>query len=262
MLRPDWRRNVNQAAVDALRRATLPAAVLALVALSWAAWLPTPWGPAPNFYGPNISAPVTFHLVFFHPAAAWASFIAYGITFALSIAYLSERRLRDDATARAAAEAGFLMNTIALATGTLWGLQEWYRAGQNGLATVYTDWKVLVVVILWLTFAAYLMLRRLVDGAERRARLSAAFGILGFLGVPASFLTSKVLSTDLHPDLSGSSTDTNSWHLSSYDGLVLLWSFIAFTLLFVHLFLARLRLARLEDRLDLLEDLEETQHAQ
>ena len=55
----------------------------------------------------------------------------------------------------------------------------------------------------WLVFAAYLLLRRFVDGPERRARLSALFAILGFVMVPVTFLTSRLLATDLHPDIAG-----------------------------------------------------------
>lgn len=253
---------MKAALVDQLRRGTLWATVVSFVALSWFTWLPTPWGDAPSFVSPTIAAPQTFHLLFYHPASAWASFLGYGITFAMSIAYLSERRLHDDTVARAAAETGFVMNTIALATGTLWGLQEWYRQGQAGIATIYTDPKVLVVVLLWLTFAAYLMLRRLVDNATRRARLAAAFGVLGALGVTASFLTSKLLATDLHPNLAGATGDPNAWHLTDYENLVLKVSVAAFTFLFIHIFLARLRLARLEERIVVLEDHPETRHAQ
>ncbi len=252
---------MNPAAVAAIRRATLWATVVAFLALAWFTWLPTPWGDAPDWTCPQgqavsgcteVSAPLTRKLLFYHPASAWAAFAAYLVTFALSIAYLNERRLRDDTTARAAAEVGFLMNTIALATGTLWGVQEWFKSDRAALATVYTDPKVLVVLVLWLTFAAYLLLRRLVDGAERRARLAAVFGVLGFLGVPASFLVSKLVGTDLHPD---------DPKMTGYQHLIFYWAFAAFTLLFVHLFLARLRLARLEERLADLEDLE-TLHAE
>ncbi len=249
---------MKQETVDRIRRGTLPAAVAGLLGLAWLTWLPTPWGRAPDWTGAaDVTAPLTRKLLFYHLASAWTAFAGYLLTFALSIAYLSERRMRDDTAARAATEVGFLMNTIALATGTMWGLQEWYKEGQNGLATVYTDPKVLVVLVMWLTFAAYLMLRRLVDSPERRARLAAAFGILGFLGVPASYLVGKVIATELHPDLT-----TPRASVAPYEQFIIVWSFVAFSLLLVHLFLARLRLARLEDRIEILEDSTETPYAQ
>ncbi len=139
-----------------------------------------------------------------------------------------------------------------MATGTFWGLQEWSKTGQNGLATIYTEPKVLVVVVLWLTFAAYLLLRRFVDDADRRARLSAVFAVLGFMLVPASFLTSRLVATSLHPDIAGPGANPDATDLGSV-GTLLLIGFLAFAALFVHLFLQRLRIARAADRIDELE---------
>lgn len=224
-------------------------ALAALLLLVWATWWDTPLGRAPDWTATaDVTAPLTRKLLFTHPALAWSTFVAYIVTFSFSIAALNERSRRFDTPARSAAEVGFVLNTLALFTGTLWGLQEWSRSGSTALATVYTEPKVLVVVVMWLTFAAYLLLRRLVDDPARRSRLAAAFGILGFLGVPASYLTSRLLAKSLHPDVVGPGSNPDA-QLGAYEGLLLWWSFIAFTLLFVHLHLLRLRMARAQDAL-------------
>ena len=239
---------MRQATVDSWRKGSLWA-TLSL----WPVLLYLAWFVAPDWSGlADVSAPLTRKILFFHPASAWASFAAYFVVFALSIAVLNERDARYDAPARAAAEVGFWFNTVALATGTLWGIQEWSDTGQASLATVYSEPKVLVVVVLWFTFAAYLLLRRLVDGEERRARLSAAFGVLGFLGVPLSFATSRLLSTSLHPDIAGPGANPDA-AVGATVGYVIAFSAVAFLALFIHLWLARLRLLRLEERLDALE---------
>lgn len=238
------------------RTATLGLATAALLLLGYMTWLPLPsWVPlfggmgGPDWsYAPDVTAPLTRKLTFYHPATAWASFAAYIVTFAYGVAYLNERDLRHDRTARAAAGVGFLFNTAALVTGTIWGMQEWSRTGQASLATVYSEPKVLVVLVLWLTFAAYLLLRRLVDGAERRARLSAAFGVLGFLAVPASFLVSRLVQTSLHPDVLGPGAN-NDAATSAEVNLLLALSAVAFLALLAHLVLARVRLAQLEEAL-------------
>jgi len=240
---------VREDTVARIRWGSLWLGLAALAVLVWATWWDTPWGRAPDWTGAtDVAAPMTRKLLFYHPALAWASFAAYLVTFAMSIAYLNERDLRHDAPARSAAAVGFLLNTLALVTGTLWGIQEWSRSGQSALATVYTEPKVLVVVVMWLTFAAYLLLRRFVDEPARRARLAAAFGILGFLGVPASWLVSRLLAKSLHPDVVGPGANPDA-AISAYEGGLVWLSALAFTLLFVHLWLMRLRLARLEDRL-------------
>lgn len=239
---------MRQATVDAWRRGSLWATLVSWPVLLWLVWFV-----APDWVGlADVAAPLTRKVLFFHPASAWASFAAYFVVFALSIAVLNERDPKYDAPARAAAEVGFWLNTVALATGTLWGVQEWSEAGRPALATVYSEPKVLVVVVLWFTFAAYLLLRRLVDGPERRARLAAAFGVLGFLGVPLSFATSRLLATSLHPDIAGPGANPDA-AVGSTVGAVIAFSLVAFLALFVHLWLARLRLLRLEERIDALE---------
>ncbi len=233
----------------ALRRASLVGTLVSLPVLIYLTWFVAPdWS-----YQADVTAPLTRKILFWHPASAWASFVSYFVVFAASVAYLNERNLRYDAPARAAAEVGFGFNTIALLTGTFWGIQEWSRTGQAPLATVYTEAKVLVVLVLWLTFAAYLLLRRFVDGPERRARLSAVFGILGFLGVPLSFATSRLLKTSLHPDIAGPGANPDA-AVGASVGLIITFSLVVFLVLFLHLWLQRLRILRAEERIEALEE--------
>lgn len=240
---------MKPATVAAIRTGTLWGAVAAWLVLGYLTWLQAPdWR-----YQPDVTAPLTRKILFYHPASAWASFAAYFTVFAYSVAYLNERRLGYDRPAHAAAEVGFLLNTIALATGTLWGIQEWSRTGQASLATVYTEPKVLVVLVMWLTFAAYLLLRRFIDGPDRRARLAAVFGILGFVMVPLSFATSRILQTSLHPDIAGPGKNPDA-AVGETTGFILAWSILAFTLMYIHLWLQRDRILDLRERIDALED--------
>lgn len=239
---------MDEATTARWRRGALIASVLLWPVLLYLTWFVAPdWS-----FQPDVTAPLTRKILFFHPPSAWASFAAYFVVFACSVAVLNERKMQYDAPARAAAEVGFAFNTIALATGTLWGIQEWSESGQSALATVYSEPKVLVVVILWFTFAAYLMLRRLVDSPSRRARLAAAFGVLGFLGVPLSFATSRLLSTSLHPDIAGPGKNPDA-AVDTGVGWILVVGLLAFMALFTYFWLTRLRLARLEEQVATLE---------
>jgi heme exporter protein C len=234
------------------RRALPIATGVGAAGLLYLTWYPIPLTglPAPDWSGlADVTAPLTRKLVFYHPALSWAALLAYAFVLAASIAYLNERQLRFDRAARAAAEVGLLMNSLALVTGTLWGIQEWRRSGQAALATVYTDPKVMVFVVLWLTFVAYMLLRRLVDGTERRARLAAVVGIVGFLGVPLSWATSRVFATSQHPDLAGPGSDPEAAVATSV-GVVIVWSLVVFALLFLQLFLARRDLLEREAQIE------------
>ena len=235
-------------------KATWAGWTLGLGALAWLVLGALVWLVAPDWrFAPDVSAPLTRKILFYHPASAWTAFAAYFVVFGASVAYLNERRMAYDAPAQAAAEVGFGANTIALITGTLWGVQEWGRTGESALATVLTEPKVLVVLVMWFVFAAYLLLRRFADGPERRARLAAIFGILGFLGVPLSFATSRVLETSLHPDIAGPGANPDA-AVGDTVGAILGFSFLAFLLLWTHLWLQRWRILELRDRLEALEE--------
>ncbi len=231
--------------VDRIRRWSLYGFLASGAVLIYMTWFTTPdWA-----YQPEVTAPLTRKILFYHPASAWASFAAYFTVFVFSVGYLNERALRYDGPARAAAEVGFGFNSVALITGTLWGVQEWSRTGQSSLATVYSEPKVLVVVVMWFTFAAYLMLRRFVDSPEQRARLSAVFGVLGFLTVPIAFATSRVLQTSLHPDVGGPGKNPDA-AVDAATGSAIGLSLIVFVLLFTYLWLQRLRILQLRERLE------------
>lgn len=235
-------------------RFTLGATLVLWALLVFLTWVRLPeswvlvggWGAPDWSYQPDVTAPLTRLLLFYHPPSAWVAFAAYVVTFAYGIAYLNERDLRHDRRAQAAAEVGFLMNTIALVTGTFWGIQEWSRNGEPALITVYSEPKVVVVLVLWLTYAAYLLLRRRTENPERRARLGAAFSILGFVAVPASFLTSRLVATSLHPDIAGPGSNPDA-AVSGDVGALLGLGFLAFLALGSHLALLRLRIQRLEE---------------
>ncbi len=227
-----------------LRRWSLWGALAAWPVLIYLTWFVAPdWS-----YAADVTAPLTRKMLFFHPASAWTTGIAYAVVFAYSVAVLNERNLAYDAPAAAAAEVGWVFNTIALATGTIWGSVEWSRTGQHPLATVYTEPKVLVVLVMWFTMSAYLLLRRSLDDPHKRARLAAIFGILGFAGAPLSFITSRVLTRSLHPDIAGPGANPDA-AVDGTVGAILGFSLLAFVLLFTHLWLQRLRLQRLETAL-------------
>src|ERR1051325_10426388 len=76
--------------------------------------------------------------------------------------------------------------------------------------------------------------------------------VLGFLGVPLAFAPSPLLPTSLHPDIAGPGANPDA-AVGATVGWILLVSVVAFLALFLHLWLARLRLVRLEERIEALE---------
>jgi heme exporter protein C len=121
-------------------------------------------------------------IMYVHVPSAWAAMLAFGTTFVLSIAYLATRRERHDLLAASAAEVGVVMAGLTLVLGSIWAKPTW---------GVFWTWdpRLTSTLILFLIFVGYFALRAFSDDDDRRARWSAAVGILGGLNVPIVYMS-------------------------------------------------------------------------
>jgi heme exporter protein C len=185
----------------------------------------------------NFSAPLTQRIFYYHVPAAWVAYLAFAVTAGGSGMVLWTRQRRWDAVAVASAEVGTVFSAVALATGLVWA-----RAEFGGAYSPFQDAKVITLVVVILAYLAYFALRGSVDEPDRRARLAAVYGILALIGVPLSYLASKA---SVHPDFLRPDES-----LEPILGWFLLYSTLAFTLLYAALLDVRLRLARVEAALE------------
>jgi heme exporter protein C len=119
-------------------------------------------------------------IFYFHAASAWAGMDAFFICFAANLLYVWKRKEQYDWLGVSAAEVGLVLTTVILVTGPIWAKPAW---------GIYWTWdaRLTSTFIMWLLYISYLLLRTLVEEPERRALLSALFGIFAFLDVPLVF---------------------------------------------------------------------------
>ncbi len=179
-------------------------------------------------------------IFYFHVPTAMVAFLAFGVTFVASIAYLARGGEAWDRLAACAAEIGEVFATLVILTGMLWA-----RAAWN---TWWTwDPRLTTTLVLWLIYAGYLILCSSVEEEARRARYAAVLGILGFLDVPVVFMAIRWWRT-IHPvvfQASGVSLEPEM--LAAF-----LVSLAAFLILFVALLLARVGLESLAAEVEFL----------
>jgi heme exporter protein C len=133
---------------------------------------------------------------YFHVASALACYAAFGVVFVASLLFLATRKRSADLLSIAAGEVGFVLCTIVLATGMIWGhsaWNTWFRWEEPRLVTF---------LVLWLIFLSFTVLRNFGDTAKS-ATHGAILGIIGAASVPLVYLSIKLLpqSARLHPEV-------------------------------------------------------------
>jgi heme exporter protein C len=171
-------------------------------------------------------------IMYVHVPSAWISMIAFGTVFVASLLFLWKRQEKHDMIAASAAEVGLVLTGLTLAQGSIWGRPTW---------GIWWTWdpRLTTTAILFLIYAGYLALRAFTEDDDRRARWSAAVGILGFLNVPIVYMSVRWWRT-IHQVQSTPDTVDPMYKL----GLRL--NAFAFLFLFVFLVALRYYIARLE----------------
>lgn len=137
-------------------------------------------------------------IMYVHVPSAWNAFLAFFVVFVASVHYLWLKRERSDLLAASAAEVGTVFTALTLVLGSIWGRPTW---------GVWWTWdpRLTSTAVLLVIFAGYLALRAFADDPDRRARWSAAVGILGALNVPIVYMSVKWWRT-LHQTQSSPAT--------------------------------------------------------
>ena len=128
---------------------------------------------------------------YIHLPLAINTFVAALVVFVASVGYLAQRKSIWDDLAGSAAKVAVLFCTGVLLTGMIWGRSAW---GQ------WWTWspRLTFSLMLWLLYAVYLMIRTAIESPQRRAMVSAVYGITAFLDVPLVWLSARLMP-DIHP---------------------------------------------------------------
>ena len=119
-------------------------------------------------------------IFYFHAATAWAGETTFFVCFLSNLLYVWKRQPKYDWLGVTCAEVGLVCITIVLITGPIWAHPVW------GIWWTW-DARLTSTFILWLLYVAFLVLRTMVEEIDRRALLSALFGIFAFIDVPIVF---------------------------------------------------------------------------
>jgi heme exporter protein C len=175
-------------------------------------------------------------ILYFHVPIAWIAFLAFGIVFVASVAYLRTGNPRWDHLGRASAEIGVIFTTLVLITGSIWGYPIW---------GTWWSWdpKLTTTLIMWFMYLAYLMVRSYAE-PPRGPRFAAVVGIVAVVDVPIVYLSSYWWRT-LHP--APAIGPLAEQQPSATIVWILLLSLLAFTILFAFLVRVRTEIETLQE---------------
>lgn len=128
-------------------------------------------------------------IFYFHAPSGITMFVSAFVSGIAGLLFLLKRRTEHDRVSAAAAELTVVFGTMVLVTGPLWARKAW---------GVWWDWdaRLTSTLVLWLTFQAYLLLRRY--GGPGSDRLAAGIAIFAMANVPFVYWSVNVWRT-LHP---------------------------------------------------------------
>jgi len=121
-------------------------------------------------------------IMYVHVPSAWMTMLAPLTVLVFALRYLVRGREEDDLLAAAAAEVAVAFAGLTLVLGMIWARPTW---------GVWWTWdaRLTSTLVLFMILVGYLAVRALVDERERRARWSAAVGVLGAINVPIVYMS-------------------------------------------------------------------------
>jgi heme exporter protein C len=200
------------------------------------------------FYAPVEAVMGLVQKVFyFHVSSAWVGMLGFLVAAIAGVACLKTGDRKWDIMGLAAVEIGMVFSFIAVVTGSIWARPIWN--------TWWTwDPRLTTTTIMLLIYAAYLMLRAGIEDPDRRARFGAVYAIVGFLSVPLTFFSARLFRT-IHPIVIGAGQPgaEGSFDMTATMLQTFMFSLLTFTVIFVTLLWHRIRLGRLQDKVEQLK---------
>lgn len=181
-------------------------------------------------------------IAYWHVPMAVVGGLALTVTFLGCALYLLTETRFWEQLAHASGEIGFVFVTLTLVTGSVWGRVIW---------NTWWDWsdiRLVTFLFIWFIYAGYLIIYSGSGGSGSVARLASVYGVVGFVTVPISYVSTRLWTARLHSPSVGN-PDTEATITAS----VLLLSMVAVLSLYVYLLGSRVRLRELSARVDSLK---------
>ena len=166
----------------------------------------------------------TIRNLFFHVTIWFAMIIMMIASVVYGIKYLRSNQIDFDIKSSEAAYTGVFFGILGLATGSLWAKNTWGAWWVN-------DAKLNGAAATMLVYLAYIVLRGSIDDENKRAKISAVYGIFAFTLMLVFMMILPRLTDSLHPGNGGnpgfSQYDLDSKMKTVFYPAAFAWSLLA-----------------------------------
>jgi len=193
------------------------------------------------FYAPlERSMGAVQKVFYFHVSTAWVGMLGFFVSALMGVMYILSREKIWDMIGFSSVEISFIFFFIAIISGSIWARPIWN--------TWWTwDPRLTTAAVVELIYGAYFLLRQAIDEPRQKARFSAVYAIFGFISVPLTFVSIRMLRT-IHPVVIGAGDPTGGGGFSMTEPMkvTFFFSLFTFSVLFLDLLWHRIRLEKLE----------------
>ena len=168
-------------------------------------------------------------IMYVHVPSAWIALGIFSLLAFLSVGNFIFKNKNFSIIAKSLAPSGFVLNIIALVTGSIWGRPTW------GTWWAW-DARITSMVILALFYAMYILAWRIFDKKENVTKITSIIAILGAINIPI-IKFSVVWWSTLHQNASVNITSETSIHSSMLIPLLIMT--VAFSLFSLLIFLMK-----------------------
>lgn len=215
-----------------LQVVSIAAAVLFIVAI----YLDLFW------VGPERQQGEVQRIFYVHLGSFLGAFVAFTATVIAGIMYLRTRDPKWDTFGLCNVQLGLAFSFLTIVTGSIWARPIW---------NTWWTWepRLTSVTIMWLAYAAYVMLRAGIEDPERRRRFAAVYGIIAFASVLFTIIIIRVRPDTIHPVVAGPTQADPSGSFSVVGRIrtTLFFNLFTFAVITVALTWHRIRLENLSD---------------
>lgn len=132
-------------------------------------------------------------IFFFHVPIALTAYTCFGWGAWKAFRRLSRRQEGADLESYVAIHIGVIFGVLTLATGSIWAKISW------GVWWSWASDQLVLFLVLFLFYCAYMMLRFSVPDGPQRANISAVYALFGVVLIPVSFFAIRLSQDFIHP---------------------------------------------------------------